>query len=307
MPVKIKLLFNVLFLLFSSFIAFADIGINVPIAVVEGNPFAVVISVRNDVDEFSVSVFDGDNKLVSSPLFPLPGLGNLYYAILSVPYGYNIKGKDVFVIFYKNSVPFVKRSIPFFSQSYRKESIELNQNLSSIRQDDSKKRQLESLKLYKLITSYIDYHGGLGDIWFLPVGGGHFSSYFGDIREFLYSDGEKAYSRHSGVDIAAPEGTDVVLPVSGRVMLAEERIVTGKTIVICHAPGVYSLYYHLNNIFVDLGDEVSAGTIIGTVGSTGLSTGPHLHWELRVSGVPSNPFFLMGSSLLDIIKNVIKM
>ena len=71
--------------------------------------------------------------------------------------------------------------------------------------------------------------------------------------------------------------------------MARSRIVTGDTVVIEHLPGVYSLYYHLDEIFVEEGEEIAVEALIGTVGSTGLATGPHLHWEIRVAGVPVSP------------------
>jgi murein DD-endopeptidase MepM/ murein hydrolase activator NlpD len=71
--------------------------------------------------------------------------------------------------------------------------------------------------------------------------------------------------------------------------MARDRIVTGNTVVIEHLPGVFSLYYHLDSIGVDEGDVVEQGERIGTVGMTGLATGPHLHWEIRVGGVPVAP------------------
>jgi murein DD-endopeptidase MepM/ murein hydrolase activator NlpD len=92
-----------------------------------------------------------------------------------------------------------------------------------------------------------------------------------------------------GLDLAAPVGTPVYSSGDGIVRMARNRIVTGETVVIEHLPGVYSLYYHLDEISVEEGEEIAVGAMIGTVGSTGLATGPHLHWEIRVAGVPVSP------------------
>jgi murein DD-endopeptidase MepM/ murein hydrolase activator NlpD len=73
------------------------------------------------------------------------------------------------------------------------------------------------------------------------------------------------------------------------VALAEELTVRGKVVIIDHGLGVYSSYYHLSEITVQVGQNVEPGDPIGKVGSTGLSTGCHLHWEIRVGGVYVDP------------------
>ena len=82
--------------------------------------------------------------------------------------------------------------------------------------------------------------------------------------------------------------------------MASERIITGFTVVIEHLPGLYSLYYHLDSLSVREGQRVSQGDRIGTVGSTGLATGPHLHWEVRSAGVAVDPDLLVKRSLIDL-------
>ena len=69
--------------------------------------------------------------------------------------------------------------------------------------------------------------------------------------------------------------------------------------VIEHLPGVFSLYYHLQDIEVKEGQRLFQGQRIGTVGMTGLATGPHLHWELRVSGVAVEPDFFVGRPMIE--------
>ena len=71
--------------------------------------------------------------------------------------------------------------------------------------------------------------------------------------------------------------------------MAEERISTGWSVVIEHLPGLYSLYYHMNELKVKKGDSVKAGTLLGHSGATGLATGPHLHWEVRMNSVCLEP------------------
>lgn len=98
---------------------------------------------------------------------------------------------------------------------------------------------------------------------------------------------------HRGVDYASPTGSPVVAPAAGTVALvgtvSAGFLVHGNTIGIDHGQGVVSILLHLNSINVKEGDFVTAGQVVGTVGSTGASTGPHLHWGLYVNGKSVDP------------------
>lgn len=96
-------------------------------------------------------------------------------------------------------------------------------------------------------------------------------------------------SHHSGADYAAWTGTPVSADARGIVVLAERQQVRGNLVVVDHGLGVFSAFFHLSEIAVSEGDLVDQGDLLGYVGTTGLSTGPHLHWEVRVRGVPVDP------------------
>jgi len=115
---------------------------------------------------------------------------------------------------------------------------------------------------------------------------GEVSSLFGTRRSY---EGGPVASYHMGVDYAAPEGTPVVAANSGHIALAEELTVRGKTVIIDHGLGIHSAYFHLSGIAVVPEQEVEGGTLIGYVGSTGLATGPHLHWEVRIGEIGVDP------------------
>jgi murein DD-endopeptidase MepM/ murein hydrolase activator NlpD len=114
---------------------------------------------------------------------------------------------------------------------------------------------------------------------------GTISSYFGSHR--AYEDGPYT-SYHSGVDFRAPGGTQVYAPAGGTVVLADPLALWGNAIVIDHGWGVLTGYGHLSQIDVQVGQQVMRGDPIGKVGSTGLSTGAHLHWEMWVGGTSVN-------------------
>ncbi len=109
---------------------------------------------------------------------------------------------------------------------------------------------------------------------------------FGTRRSY---NGGPADRYHNGADFATPPGSPVFAAASGRVVLADLLNIRGNTVLIDHGWGIYTLYAHLNTINVRLGDTVTTGQVIGTSGSTGRVTGPHLHWEVWVAGVPVDP------------------
>lgn len=94
---------------------------------------------------------------------------------------------------------------------------------------------------------------------------------------------------HSGVDIAAPTGTPIVAANEGTVIFSGNRGGYGKCVIIDHGGGIITLYGHCNELSVSSGQSVSRGSTIATVGSTGRSTGPHCHFEVRINGSTTDP------------------
>lgn len=99
---------------------------------------------------------------------------------------------------------------------------------------------------------------------------------------------------HSAVDIHLPEGTPVRAIADGRVAFAGEQFFGGRSVVIDHGGGVFSLYYHLREFSVSEGGEIPQGGRIGSVGATGRATGPHLHFGVRVPGGRIDPTLLFA-------------
>ncbi len=98
---------------------------------------------------------------------------------------------------------------------------------------------------------------------------------------------------HSGIDIAAPIGTPVMAARDGKIVYIGYNSIYGKHIIIQHSGGYQTIYGHLSEIDVRLHNYVSSGMIIGKVGMTGMATGPHLHFEIRRKGHPTDPIPLL--------------
>ena len=103
----------------------------------------------------------------------------------------------------------------------------------------------------------------------------------------------KTTSRHGGADFLSPPGRPVKAPNAGRIVIAGARYFSGNTVVIDHGQGLFSLLAHLTEIDVKVGDTVSAGDVVGTVGATGRVTGPHLHWAVRLNGARVDPLSVL--------------
>ena len=131
-------------------------------------------------------------------------------------------------------------------------------------------------------TAVLASAGNIGNLNLQAPVSGMISSRFGD------RSGVRRYT-HTGTDIAAPMGTAVKASTAGTVSFAGWKGSYGNCIIIDHANGVQTWYGHLSKIGVSVGQQVNSSTVIGNVGSTGNSTGPHLHFEIRINGTPVNP------------------
>ncbi|MCL2806070.1 MAG: M23 family metallopeptidase [Treponema sp.] len=187
-------------------------------------------------------------------------------------------------------------------REFRSETLHLTPSLTTLVTDQSDQRAAESNRLWAILTTNGTdiYHT---DQFIPPVTSTRRTSHFGSRRINQYSDGRRVTSIHAGVDYGIPTGTEIVACGAGRVVLARNRIISGYSVIIEHAPGVYSIYYHLDKILVEENTNVETRDLIGLSGSTGFSTGPHLHWEIRINTENTDPDFFLERPLID--KNLI--
>jgi len=108
---------------------------------------------------------------------------------------------------------------------------------------------------------------------------------------------KKRVSVHKGLDIKGKGGEEVKASNSGRVVLAEELFFGGNTIILDHGQGIYTIYMHLSEFNIGPEDIISKGEVIGFVGSSGRSTGPHLHFGVKVLNINTNPISLVKLNL----------
>ena len=123
---------------------------------------------------------------------------------------------------------------------------------------------------------------------------GRISSTFGETRLNSSSGGTRP---HMGVDICAPTGTAIMAPAEGIVMIAGREAEYGRLVCLDHGHGFTTMFGHLNEIQVKIGDRIQAGQVLGTVGTSGNTTGPHLHYEVRIYGQPVNPYSYLTKTL----------
>ncbi len=102
-------------------------------------------------------------------------------------------------------------------------------------------------------------------------------------------------SPHSGVDLRAAEGVDIVATNHARVGRVDDFSFNGKSVVLDHGGGLYTMYFHLSEFRVKEGSQVRKGEVIGLAGMTGRVTGPNLHWGARLNGARVDPFELLNN------------
>lgn len=167
------------------------------------------------------------------------------------------------------------------SRSFIDDASELREILEKLRKinnsDDSIANKLSESE--KKLQSYIETFPTL---W--PADG-PISSSFGYRTDPIYSSERK----HEGIDIAASYGADIRASATGKVIFSGTNGNYGKCIIINHNNGITTLYGHASSLLVKEGQTVKKGDVIAKVGSTGKSTGPHLHFEVRINGTPDDP------------------
>lgn len=214
-------------------------------------------------------------------------------------------GEASMVVFGPDGVAVAGARFVVADRAFSRQDLPLDEALTSLRVDTDPLKTEQAVRYQAVLASADPSAAYLGSGFVKPVESERRTTLFGLRRRYLYADGGVDVATHNGVDYGSPTGSPVVAAGAGRVVMAEDRIVTGNTVVIEHLPGVFTIYMHLDEMAVAVGDVLASGAFIGAVGMTGLATGPHLHWELRVMGSACDPEALVGLDKMPDIHRIV--
>ena len=233
------------------------------------------LEVQTDLD-FKPNIFDYDNKkVILQPLSYYNEPGIVYNIKLMIgeethSYAINVNEKE-FVVQQLTIDPKVA---------------------AETRNDKSAQEVKEKIDPLRPVCDDVPYWTG---DFIMPVEGGRVREY--DFGKRRHVNGSPTSYRHNGLDIGHDEGVPVMASNNGRVLIADYMIGTGNTVIIEHGFGLKTWYYHMSELNVKTGDMVEKGQIIGKVGSTGFSTGPHLHFSSSINNVYINPITLINEGI----------
>jgi murein DD-endopeptidase MepM/ murein hydrolase activator NlpD len=213
--------------------------------------------------------------------------GDSYVAVLPIDLYAAAGDHDISVIFNpgKDDEYKITRTFPIKSKTFQTQYLVVSESLNQSNRNDQ--ANLEFIRVVKPARAVSEPERLWEGEFVMPVTG-RLTTEFAQIR---YVNRELSSSRHSGIDLAAPSGTPVQAANSGKVTLAAPGLLsTGNTIVIDHGMGLFTSYYHLDTMNVAAGQPVGKGDVIGTVGSTGFSTGAHLHYAVSIYNTYVNPY-----------------
>lgn len=177
----------------------------------------------------------------------------------------------------------VRARVPLTEAVYDTQYIEVGEALDGLLDPNLRATEDEFLKgIYARFTEQQRWDG----IFQVPLTTTIVSAPYGGRRSY---NGGPIEIYHTGIDYAAAQSTTVLAPANGVVVFNDVLELRGGTLIIDHGMGVMTGYYHLSERLVEVGQEVAVGEPIALVGSTGLSSGPHLHWDLRVMNVTVDP------------------
>jgi len=267
-----------------------------------GFPFTCIVYGPNAAEAVRATLVGPDGvSTAAASFFPFAkdaGEGPIRVAILAVPN--NAKsGVSTVRAYAADGSIIAEIALLVLKRAFISDTILLDAKNTAIRTVSDPKKTAEAEELWKILSRFDPTAYWSTEAFTLPLDSTRRTSGFGDRRLYRYSTGAEETSVHAGIDFGVPVGTPVRSTAAGKIVLVRERIITGKSVVIEHLPGVFSQYYHLSRTDVAEGTIIPAGTVIGLSGSSGLSTGPHLHWELRVGGEAADPDALVARRLLD--------
>jgi len=217
------------------------------------------------------------NNLID--FFPVEGDG--YYGLLSAsmeqsPRQYDL---DIFVWYSDETRQTINTQIEVVTGDFIRQEVTIPPDKAYLVDPEIERDELARLEgIFSTVTpeKLWDDSG-----FALPIPGGSLTSSFGAFRTFNQS----VQTRHTGWDLRATLGQPILASASGKVVFAGSLQIRGNAVVIDHGYGVFSTYSHFQQIHVTRGQTITKGQVIGLVGNTGRTSGPHFHWEIAVNGL----------------------
>jgi murein DD-endopeptidase MepM/ murein hydrolase activator NlpD len=176
----------------------------------------------------------------------------------------------------------LSRSVKVIKKAYPMQKLTLPKDLVELSPENEARVEREQLKMAAIWPNETER------VWdgdFINPREGEIVTKFG-VRRII---NKIPKNPHSGVDVKAEAGDEVHAPNNGVAVLIDEQFYSGKSLILDHGQGIYTMFFHLSRILVTPGQQVKKGDVIALVGSTGRSTGAHLHWGVRIQGARVDP------------------
>jgi len=262
--------------------------LNVPAALIPGEPFAIIVSLPEAVEIQDVTV------MVAGVTQTLTVFTDTTLALGSVPLDTEAQLIPISVTITDNygRISTAERQLQVLEYPQEIEELYMTNSQLSVVTTEGRELEVEVLNEANEMMNETPMPFWQ-ESFLLPISG-KVTSGFGSLRRYAMGG---HINFHNGEDIAAPTGTPIHATNDGIVLIADFFPIKGGFTVINHGAGLYSSYLHQSSISVQVNQKVKRGDVIGAVGSTGLSTGPHLHWEMRLRSNATNPLSWVGKVL----------
>jgi murein DD-endopeptidase MepM/ murein hydrolase activator NlpD len=224
-----------------------------------------ITPIESPADQEPVVTYDGKRALVVKSK-------NRWFAVVGLPLGTTPGSANVLV----KSVEATEVPVGFkvIEKQYAVQSLKVAPSKVDLSPEDQARAEKESARIKAAFAIYTS--GPPATLRLLQPVPGIRTSSFGLRRIF----NNEPRSPHTGMDIASPTGTPIKTSADGRVVEAGEFFYGGNTVIVDHGEGLMTMYCHLSQIGVKIGDHLKTGEVLGKVGATGRVTGPHLHWSV---------------------------
>jgi hypothetical protein len=266
-----------------------------------GDPVIAYVKAAPGTQTVTFSIWSTSSKKITFKAYPASKYEGMWVCLAALnalvepgEFSYEIQGKI------SDSKQWTMKGI-FLVQpkAFKSYTINIDQKTTTLvtKPDPKKTEQFHKLRsiLVNFDTSLTQYEGKA----VAPLQNLRVTSTYGDRRVYVYTNGTRSTSEHTGLDWGGAKGTPIKAGIKGLVVLAENRILSGNSVVICPLPGVFVMFYHMDSLTCTVGQIVDEATLIGTIGATGFVTGPHLHYEVQIQGYYTNPEILLNQGFVD--------